>query len=165
MQKTRRIALFATLMLLAPIFPGQAAAPLRYHTYLVAVIEARVNDIRLTDIPSLGTPEPSRERSPRSGDAQVQKISLKITKVVNIELNRTGALMRPGDSLEVTNQFLKQQPPFTPGQTIRARVRLVLPEERYEPQDPRQQWWFFPTGEPAGILPPRHPFTGIEVVR
>jgi hypothetical protein len=167
MKRIRPFVLLATLMLVSPLPSSHASSPLRYHTYMVAVIEASVKDIRLVDTSPMGPHKSSRERSPRSGEGmgKVQKISLKIVKVERIELNRTGSLIHQGDSMEVTNQYLDQTPPFAPGETIRVRVRLVLPEERYDRQDPRQQWWFFPQGEPEGILPPRLPFTGIQVVR
>lgn len=167
MKRIRPFVLLAILMLISPLPSSHASSPLRYHTYMVAVIEAFVEDIRLVDISPMGPHESSRERSPRSGEGmgKVQKISLKIVKVEKIELNRTGSLIHQGDSLEVTNQYLDQKPPFAPGETIRVRVRLVLPEERYDRQDPRKQWWFFPQSEPEGILPPRLPFTGMEVVR
>ena len=167
MKRIGSFVLLAALMLISPLPSSHAASPLRYHTYMVTVIEASVEDIRLVDISPMGTHECSRERSPRSGEGmgKVQKISLKIVKVERIELNRTGSLIHQGDSIEVTNQYLDQEAPFAPGETIRVRVRLVLPEERYNPKDPRQQWWFFPQGEPERILPPRLPFTGIQVLR
>ncbi len=159
MNSLKVFVLVFSFVLLAPLPPSQAAAPLRYHTFMAAVIEARVAGMRLADITPLVTGFPPGRGVP----LQVQKISLKILKVEKMELNRTGSPLQPGETIEVINQYLDEKAPFAPGETIRGRVRLVLPEERYNAQDPRKQWWFFPPGEPEGFHP-RHPFSGIQVV-
>jgi hypothetical protein len=144
------------LLLLMPSFQAkQGSSPLRYHTWIVAVLEARVEHIRLVDVSPGGCAESHR----------VQKICLKILKVLEIELNRTDSTLHEGEIVEITNQYLDQKSPFAAGQTIRARVRLVLPEERYDPKDPRRQWWFYPRGESESILPPRLPFTDIRILQ
>jgi hypothetical protein len=166
--KTSRFASLALLLLIPQLPTRQGLSPLRYHAYKVAVVEALVQEIHTVDISPMRPPDFSPESFSRSGDAgpgKVQIISLKLAKIKKIELNRTGIPIHKGDVLEVTNQYLDQQPPFAPGQTIRVRVQLVLPEESYDPKDPRQQWWFFPQAESESILPPRLPFTGVEVVR
>jgi len=164
MKRTRRFVLLVIILLMPPLPSSQASSPYNYHTYLVAVIEAYVTNIRLVEVPAMPTCVPSPAGGGRDRMEWVQKISLKILKVEKMELNRTGSDIYPGDIIEVTNQFLDQKPPFSPGETIRVRVRLVLPEERYHPQDPRQQWWFFPPGE-AESFHPRRPFIGIQAVR
>ncbi len=166
-----KISLFGslTILLLIPQMPmRQGISPLRYHTYLVADVEALVKEIHLVDVGLMGQPQSPPEKYSRSGDvtpARVQKISLKIAKIRKIELNRTGSPFRKGDIIELTNQYLDQKPPFAAGQTIRVRIRLVLPEERYNPKDPRREWWFYPPGEPESVRPSRLPFAGIRIVR
>lgn len=163
MRKHMPFIISALHMIIFPLI-SQGSSPLRYHTYVVVSVEARVEDIRLVHRAPTA-PQEWRDRSPEWRGGDVQEVILRITKVETIELNRTGSLIRPGDSLRVINQYLEEKPPFAVGDSIRARVRLVLPEERYYPQDPRQQWWFFPPGEPKDISPPRLPFTGIQLVR
>ncbi len=152
----------AMLMMISPL-SSLGTSPLRYHTFLVAKVEARVETIRSVYLPG-ADPAETRERSPRWKGGEVQEIILRSTRIENVELNRTGSPLRAGDSLTVTNQYLDQKPPFADGDTIRVRVRLVLPEERYDAQDPRRQWWFCPPGEPLDG-PPRLPFVGVQVIR
>ncbi len=155
------------LLLIPSLGARQTSSPLRYQTFMAGTIEAVVQEIRLVDI-SPGLPaHSSPERMPAGGARpdKVQKIFLEIRRVVKIELNHTGSRIHRKDVIEVTNQYLDQSPPFAVGDTIRARVRLVQPEERYDPKDPRRQWWFFPRGQEENALPPRLPFAGIKVVR
>ncbi len=154
----------ASLLLTSSLGARQTSSPLRYQTFMAGTIEAVVQEIRLVDI-SPAHPSPERMSVGSARPDKVQKIFLEIHRVVKIELNRTGSRIHRKDLIEVTNQYLDQSPPFAAGDTIRARIRLVLPEERYDPKDPRRQWWFFPRGQEQCALPPRLPFAGIKVVR
>jgi len=90
---------------------------------------------------------------------------LRVTKIE--EFMSRHPLVSPvhrGEVVEVTNPSLDRVPPFRVGNTIKVRLRLVLPEDRYDPKDPRKQWWFFPEGANEDILPPRYPFAGIRIL-
>ena len=148
------------LILLLPL-PALSVTPLYYHTFAIAEIEATVEKISLTGVPTLKTDDFMRGK-PLAESTQimeVQKIYLKVKRVINLE--KRDDLVAPvteGEVIEVTNPFVDQNPPFKTGETIQTRIRLVLPEEKYDPRDPRKQWWFFPPGEVEKGFPPRRPF-------
>lgn len=156
------------LILFLLLFPSDifSVTPLYYHTFAVAEIEAHVEKISIVEIPTIKTNEFMQKRPPEESMfiAKAQKISLRIEKIIRFEQNDTTipALLE-GETIEVTNHFMDQKPPFNVGDKIKTRVRLVLPEEKYNHEDSRKKWWFFPRGEKKDISPPRHPFKGIEI--
>jgi hypothetical protein len=151
------------LIILATCLPTVALSvtPLYYHTFAIAKIEACVEEILSVGIPTLKTEEwmlkKSREES--TYIREVQKISLKVLRVIEFEKRDPGvSSLTQGTTIIVTNLFMDQKPPFKAGDRIEVRVRLVLPEQEYNPGDQRAQWWFFPKGEKEDISPPRRPF-------
>ena len=146
-----------------------AASPLLYHTHAVAKLEACVEGIRTMSLQLPNFQEDSRGRMPSpelNPEDSVQKISLRVLRVNDFEAKeKTVPPIVDGQVIEVTNPYLDQAPPFKPGDTIAVRLRLVLPEQHFAPEDPRQQWWFFPEGEAEGILAPRRPFVDVKIIR
>jgi len=138
---------------------------LYYHTYAVARVIANVQEILTEPIASqsskpLISPKPLNNRI-RSVD--IQKISLRIIKLIEfLELNHKVPELVEGQIVVLTNPYVDQVPPFKVGDNIKTRIRLVLPEEQFDHQDPRKQWWFFPEGTEAEFYPPRFPFQAIE---
>lgn len=163
----RSLVLLSFLLVLAATGGAPAASPLRYQSFAIVTVEASVAAIRVVEIP-VGLPEqyePQRSPQPTTVKVELQKVRLRILRVLHTELNRLSILpARPGDTIEVTNQYLDQPPPFAVGDKIRARLRLVLPEDKYDPADPRQQWWFFPPDDVDSISAPRQPFKGIILI-
>lgn len=151
------------LIILAIFLPINALSvtPLYYHTFAIAQIEACVEEIVSIGIPTLKTDElmlkKSREESTYIRD--IQKISLKVLRVIEFEKRdpRVPSLFE-GAMIVITNPFTDQRPPFKVGDRIAVRVRLVLPEQEYNPEDQRKHWWFFPKGEKEDIFPPRRSF-------
>ncbi len=161
--------IFLPITLLILIFPVTACpvTPLYYHTFAVAEIEASVEEICIVGIPTLKTDEFMRGKSKEESMyiREVQKIRLKVIRVIKFERKDSKVEnILEGETIKITNPFTDQTPPFKVGDKIKTRIRLVLPEETYNPQDQRKQWWFFPLGEKEDIFPPRHPFKGIKVI-
>ena len=161
--------IFLFLIFLGLLFPvtSLSVTALHYNTFAVADIEAYVEKICLAGVPTLKTDEFMLKRPMKESVyiREVQKISLKIKKIKIFE--KRGLKVSPvveGETIEATNPFTDQKPPFKVGDRIKVRVRLVLPEEEYNSMDPRLQWWFFPIGEKEDIFPPRHPFKEINVM-
>ncbi|MEW6416518.1 MAG: hypothetical protein AB1480_00135 [Nitrospirota bacterium] len=150
-------------------FPASvlSVTPLYYHTFAVAEIEASVEEICIVGIPTLKTDEFMRKKSREESTyvMEAQKIRLKVKRVIKFKKrDATVPAIIEGKTIEMTNPFADQKTPFKVGDRIKVRVRLVLPEEKYNPGDPRKQWWFFPAGEKEDTFPPRHPFGGIKII-
>ena len=156
----------AFLLVLTVMDGVVAASPLHYQSFVIVTLDASVVAICEIDISEgrSGQYEPQRSPQPTTV-VELQKVKLRILRVLHIKLNRLSAPpIRTGDTIEVINQYLDQPPPFAVGDKIRVRLRLVFPEDQYDPLDPRQQWWFFPPDEIDSIGPPRQPFRGITLI-
>lgn len=156
------ISLVVLLIYSTAIF---AVTPLYYHTFAIAEIEAYVEGIRHIGVPTLDTNEFMQKKTLKESifTGEVQKISLKVIRSIKFKKKEPMVPdIRVGEMLEVTNSYVDQKPPFKIGDKIKVRLRLVLPEEKYNPKDERLQWWFFPKGEKEDISPPRQPFKGID---
>jgi hypothetical protein len=152
----------AALLLSAAALP---ASPLYFHTHAVADIVALVAADTLVPLADLHTESMVADHPPAAAaySENVQIITLKILRVVRFEAQDPGVSpLLPGDSIQITNPFLDQSPPFRPGDSIETRIRLVLPAEAYDPRHPRKQWWFFPTDDRDPISAPRRPFIGVR---
>lgn len=154
------------IVLVCP-FAASPVSPLYFHTRVDAHIEAHVEKIFYTETSEVDTnrlmQRNTEARSLRS--VKVQKILLRVLKVIRLEKKdpRVPGLAA-GQSVEITNPFVDQQPRFKEGDSIRAGIRLVTSAEEYQPQESGQQWWFLPRGEPEGIGAPRRPFEGIAIL-
>jgi len=158
------IFLFLTFLVLLFPIPAFSVTPLYYHTFAIAEIEASVEEICTVGVPTLKTEEFMRGKSKEESTyiREVQNISLKVIQVIKFEKKDAKVEnILEGKTIKITNPFTDQKPPFKVGDKIKTRIRLVLPEEKYNPKDPRKQWWFFPAGEKEDIFPPRNPFKGM----
>ena len=143
-------------------------SPFYFHTHAIARIEAAVEKKEIMQVPVKNSSKSLQRESTQTATplVDVQKISLRILKVTEyISKHAAVPPIRYGQIIEVTNPYLDQVPAFEAGDKIRIRVRLVLPEEEFDPKDPRKQWWCYPEDEKEDIFPPRHPFKDINVIR
>jgi hypothetical protein len=150
-------------VLLCPI-AAPAVTPLNFHTRAVVEIEARVERISYAETSEVNTNEWMLRKSEAESrhPAQVQKILLKVIKVIHLEKRTSRAPgLAVGHPVEITNPFPDQQPPFKEGDFIRTSIRLVALAEPSGVPGRGEQWWFSPPGEPEGINAPRRPFKGI----
>jgi hypothetical protein len=149
------------------------ASPLRYHTYYVAMVDARVEQIAVIKKPMVDTEQWLRQRKPPQEsliDWPTQEVRLTVKRVVTSRESHSGSpvppvTLLPGTHIDVINPFIDQQPPFGVGDAIRVRLRLVSPEPVFRANDARNQWWFYPLGQPEEISPPRFPFAGVELLK
>jgi len=167
------IAVSAMSILCCMLTDPVMADVLRYHTHYKATVDAQVEQIAVVDRPIVDTWQWLGQRKlPKESIIflPTQEVFLTIKQVSQSKGwgSRTDTLpltLLPGTQINVVNPFPDQQPPFRAGDWIRVRIRLVSPEPVFNASDPRNQWWFYPPGEPEEISPPRFPFTGIELLK
>jgi len=143
------------------------ASALYYHTYAVARLDVEVENITVALIPGLDTTRFSQERRGQEAASTVEQQLLRFRVLRVDELDAREASVPgigAGETLVVTNPHVDEKLPFQVGDRLRIRIRLVLPEEQFDPDDSRAEWWFFPAGEQEDIFPPRDPFRGITVI-
>ena len=153
------------VLILAPFLFG--VTPLNYRTYAIAQLEARVEKICTIRVPTQDTNKSMSKRGSVNAiqQVEVQIISLKVTEIEKfVSRHPLVPAVHQGEVVKVSNPYQDRVPPFQVGDTIKVKLRLVLPEERFDPKDPRKQWWFFPEGANENILPPRYPFAGIRIL-
>ena len=165
----RLVMLLIPLLVFLTTTSPQADSPLYFHTHAIAHISARV--VGISTIPVASTtsgvdiPGQRPEAPNPSHTADIQIFTLRIKKVHQYSSTDSSVPRMIVDQLvKVTNPYTDQKPSFTIGDTIKVRLRMVLPEERFDPQDSRKQWWFHPHGALESISPPRRPFKGIQVL-
>jgi hypothetical protein len=158
--------LLSLVFLCAAVVHG--VSPLYFHTHAIARIEARVEKIGTVQVPVKDSSEFLPRKSPETvtPPVDVQKISLRVLKVIEyIPKHAAVPSIRYGQIIDVMNPYADQVPSFKAGDKLKTRIRLVLPEEQFDPKDPRKQWWFYPEDAKEDIFPPRHPFRGVSIIK
>jgi len=157
----------AIFLILLRMFPGLAegASPLFYRTLAFGQVEARVEKICIAQVPFRDTTLMERREPDRDGYVEVQIISLQVLEIENFTIEAANVPeIVEGQTLDIVNPYPEQIPALKTGQKIRARIRLVIPEEQFNPEDPRLQWWLYPPGAEESISPPRDPAPAIEIL-